>query len=464
MRWTLNKKLIIMILSLSASLLLMMTLFGLYSERLLLLKLQKKTTEITEAIHLAIQEISKTEGQDIMGLYRYLKKLRTEGIKEISIIDSQIRVKASTNPFKVGEPTPENITELVFKSELGEFVTKEGDLYHIILPIVIKGEHQGYVHVTVSNRDTLSFLKKNLELRIVVTLFILLIGFVITVWLSRRYTRPIKELASVAGRVASGDLDIELEITEKDEVGELKESFNMMIKKLKEFRRMEQRLREAEHLSTIGELSRSVAHEIRNPLNFISLSIDHLMGHCNKATEELLMNIKQEIKRLDRLVENFLQYGKPLRIKPSMVDVVALVEDTLSLIRAKAERAGIEIIKKYPAEQVKAELDMELIKTCLFNALINAIDAMPDGGSLTIDVSEDKEAQSIVISLTDTGEGIEEELLHKVFEPFFTTKQQGLGLGLAMTKKVIDEHRGQVFLESKKGKGTRITFVLPIRL
>ena len=464
MRWSLNKKLIIMILSLSASLLLMMTLFGIYSERLLLQKLQKKTTEITEAIHLAIQEISKTEGQDIMELYRYLKRLKSRGVSEISIIDSQIKVRASSNPLKVGEPAPENITELVFKSELGEFVTREGDLYHIVLPIVIKGEHQGYVHVTVSNRDTLSFLKKNFELRIVVTLLILLVGFIITVWLSKRYTRPIKELVTASRRVASGDLDIELEVTEKDEVGQLKESFNQMIRKLREFRRMEQKLREAEHLSTIGELSRSVAHEIRNPLNFISLSIDHLKGHCSGDTEELLKNIKQEIKRLDSLVENFLQYGKPLRLKPSRVNVVALVEDTLSLIMAKAERAGIKIVRNYPGDPALLELDAELIKTCLFNALVNAIDAMKEGGTLTVEVSRDDARKSVSISITDTGEGIEETLLPKVFEPFFTTKQQGLGLGLAMTRKVIDEHGGQVSIESKKGKGTKVTFVLPIRL
>ncbi|RMG70166.1 MAG: sensor histidine kinase [Nitrospirae bacterium] len=464
MVWTLNKKLIFMILALSASLLLMMTLFGFYSERLLLAKLQKKTTEITEAIHLAIQEIAGTESQDIMGLYRYLKGLKTEGIKEISIIDNQIKVKASTNPFKVGQETSKKITDLVFKSELGEFVTKEGDLHHIILPIVIKGEHQGYIHLVISNRDTLSFIKRNLELRIVVTLFILFIGFLVTLWLSRRYTRPIKELASAAGKVASGDLDIELGVTENDEVGELKRSFNQMIRGLKELRKMEQKLREAEHLSTIGELSRSVAHEIRNPLNFISLSIDHLRGHCSGETEELLKNIKQEIKRLDSLVESFLQYGRPLKIKPSRVDVTSLIEETLSLVEAKAERAGIKVVKNYPVEGLSAELDRELIKTCLFNALINAIEAMPQGGTLTVEASLNSTEQTLQLSVSDTGEGIDESLAQKVFEPFFTTKQQGLGLGLAMTRKVIDEHRGKVFFESSKGRGSKITFVLPIRL
>ena len=461
MKWTLNRKLILMIVSLSASLILMMTLFGLYSERLLLEKLQKKTTEITEAIHLAIQEISKTEQKDIMGLFNYLKNLRTEGIKEISIIDSETRIRASTNPFKVGETTPDYITELIFKSELGEFVTKQGELYHIVLPIVIKGEHQGYIHLTISNRDIMSVLKKNMKLRLFVTVIILLIGFIATVWLAKRYTRPIKELVSAASAVSSGDLDVHLDVTENDEIGELKESFNQMITRLSELRKIEQRLRETEHLSTIGELSRSIAHEIRNPLNFISLSIDHLMGQCTEQTKQLLLNIKGEVKRLDSLVESFLQYGKPLRIKPEMVDMVALIEDTLSLVRAKAERSGIKISRNYSENALFAEVDPELLKTCLFNVLINAIQAMPNGGELSITI--DSLGEKLILKVRDTGEGLDEEQAKHVFEPFFTTKKQGLGLGLAMTKRVIAEHGGEIHFSTQKGIGSEITFVLPVK-
>ncbi|NOX20774.1 MAG: HAMP domain-containing protein [Nitrospirae bacterium] len=461
MKWTLNRKLILMIVSLSASLILMMTLFGLYSERLLLEKLQKKTTEITEAIHLAIQEISKTEQKDIMGLFNYLKNLRTEGIKEISIIDSETRIQASTNPFKVGETTPEYITELIFKSELGEFVTKEGQLYHIVLPIVIKGEHQGYIHLTISNRDIMAVLKKNMKLRLLVTATIMLIGFIATVWLAKRYTRPIKEIVSAASAISSGDLDVKLKVTENDEIGELKESFNQMTARLAELRRIEQRLREAEHLSTIGELSRSVAHEIRNPLNFISLSIDHLMGQCREETRELLLNIKNEIKRLDSLVESFLQYGKPLRLKPEKTDLITLVEDTLSLIRARAERSGITIKREYPDSPLNAEVDPELLKTCLFNVILNSIQAMPRGGDLTIKLF--KHNHSAILEVTDTGEGLDEKQLDHVFEPFFTTKKQGLGLGLAMTKKVIKEHGGRIEFSSQKGMGTKVRFILPVK-
>ncbi len=461
MKWTLNRKLILMIVSLSASLILMMTLFGLYSERLLLEKLQKKTTEITEAIHLAIQEISKTEQKDIMGLFNYLKNLRTEGIKEISIIDSETRIRASTNPFKVGETTPEYITELIFKSELGEFVTKEGQLYHIVLPIVIKGEHQGYIHLTISNQDIMAVLKKNMKLRLLVTAFIMLIGFIATVWLAKRYTRPIKEIVSAASAVASGDLDVKLKVTESDEIGELKDSFNQMIAKLSELRRIEQRLREAEHLSTIGELSRSVAHEIRNPLNFISLSIDHLMGQCREETRELLVNIKNEIKRLDSLVESFLQYGKPLRLKPEKTDLITLVEDTLSLIKARAERSGIAVKRQYPETPLYAEVDPELLKTCLFNVFLNSIQAMPQGGELSIGLH--KKDDRIILRVADTGEGLDEEQAKHVFEPFFTTKKQGLGLGLAMTKKVITEHGGHIEFTTQKGKGSEVTFILPVQ-
>ncbi|NOY65757.1 MAG: HAMP domain-containing protein [Nitrospirae bacterium] len=462
-KWTLNKKLILMMAALSAAVILIMFILNIYYEQALLTTLQQKTSEITESLHLAIEEITKQEKKDYKNLASYLNKLKAGGIKEISIIDSATRIRASTDPEKVGRFTSKYITELIFKSEVGEFLTKEGDLYHIILPVVAKGEHQGYIHLEVSTEDISSLMKTHMRNRILATLIIFLCGFVVAVWLSSRYTRPIRRVVDSARAVASGDLDISLPIKEHDEIGDLKRSFNQMAKKLKEFRALEERWREIEHLSTIGDLSRSIAHEIRNPLNFISLSVDHLSGQIeNENQKKLLNSIKEEVKRLDSLVSNFLAYGKPLNLNRKSTDILELIDDTLSLVEARAEKTGIRILKEYPVGSLTVKIDPELIKTCLINIFQNAFHAMPEGGTMRISV--EKANQEIVISVSDTGVGVDESIQEKVFEPFFTTRQRGVGLGLALTKRVVEEHGGRVKFVSKKGAGSTFTIILPERV
>ena len=460
-KWTLNKKLILMMVALSAAVIIITSILNIYYERALLTRLQEKTSEITESLHLAIAEITKKGKKDYTSLATYLKKLKSGGIKEISIIDGATRIRASTNASKIGKFTSKYITELIFKSEVGEFLTKQGNIYHIILPVVARGEHQGYIHLEVSTEDISSLMKSHTRKRLVATILIFLCGAIAAVWLSSRYTRPIRRIVSSAKSVAAGDLDINLPIKEHDEIGELKRSFNQMVKRLKEFRALEERWREIEHLSTIGDLSRSIAHEIRNPLNFISLSVDHLAGQAEAESQKKLLNsIKEEIKRLDSLVSNFLAYGRPLNINKRATNILELVNDTLSLVEARAEKTGIKIAREYPQDKIVAAIDAELIKTCLINIFQNAFQAMPEGGTMVIKVSRDD--RDVIISVKDTGHGVDESLQEKVFEPFYTTRPRGVGLGLALTKRVVEEHGGSVSFKSKKGSGSIFTVRLPM--
>jgi len=462
MRWSLYEKLLLMMLSLSSFLIIAIVLLNFYNEKALMNKMQKKIIEITEAIHLAVSEITKNEESDYMKLYNQLRKFQPEGVKEINIIDGSTKLKASTNLLKIGKTTTDTITELIFKSEMGQFVTKKGKIYHIVLPVVAKGEHQGYIHMIVSTEDIYKLFKWYTIKRLLVTVIVFFVGVIIALWLSSNYTKPIKEIVSSAEAVASGDLDISLSVKEKDEIGLLKESFNQMIQRLAEFRRLEERLRETEHLSTIRELSQTLAHELRNPLNFINLSVDHLID-INKETNfvAILESIKDEVKRLDILVNNFLTYGRPLRVLLKDINIVELIEQTLFLVYAKAEKLGVKIEKEYPDKNIILKADPELLKTCFFNIFQNAFQAMPNGGTLKIKIV--KENHNIKISISDTGNGVEPEIAKKVFDPFFTTKEYGIGLGLAMTKRVIAEHKGRVEFKSIKGKGTTLTFILPIK-
>jgi signal transduction histidine kinase len=214
-------------------------------------------------------------------------------------------------------------------------------------------------------------------------------------------------------------------------------------------------------------LAKSIAHEIRNPLNFISLSIDHLrkkylpQGNEDKAQfETLIVSIKHEIQRLNKLVGDFLEYGKPMRLSLQVIDLGNLIGEVLELVRAKAEKDGIRITYRN-GEIPVLSVDPELIKTCIFNIILNAFQAMPEGGDLTV-ITKTSNGKAYII-VEDTGIGVSNENMQKLFDPFFSTKITGLGLGLAMTKRVVEEHGGKADFQSTEGKGSVMTISLPVR-
>jgi signal transduction histidine kinase len=463
---SLNKKLIGMMLFLS--LILVSVLMFLYSQsdRALMAEFENQTAELSKAIQVGVEEVTSKGYTDEMRLQNYLKKLNSKGVKEISIISNTDEIIASTNPMKVGEEVTPKKKERIIKAELGEPVTKEGKVYNVILPVVAGNEHYGYIHLRINAEDFSEIIKTNAIKRIIATSLVFAFGILIAVFLSLMYTKPIHNVVNAARSVAAGDLTVDLTADRKDEIGELTQSFNFMVQKLREDRALEGKLREAEHLSGIAQLAKSIAHEIRNPLNFISLSIDHLRKKYppadvegKEAFESLIRSIKHEIQRLNKLVGDFLDYGKPLRLNLQETDLGNLIDDVIALVRAKAEKDGIKIDIQH-GEVPKIFIDPELIKTCIFNIILNAFQAMPSGGDLSIHTTASNDKTYIIIE--DTGVGIPKENMPKLFDPFFSTKSTGLGLGLALTKRVVEEHGGKVDFKSIEGKGSTVTLALPV--
>jgi signal transduction histidine kinase len=234
-----------------------------------------------------------------------------------------------------------------------------------------------------------------------------------------------------------------------------------MVQKLREKRAIEEKLREVEHLSGIAQFAKGIAHEIRNPLNFLSLSIDHLKEKYipvekgkKEKFESLIASIKQEIERINKLVGSFLDYGRPLRLSLREVDLNNLIEEVMALVQAKAEKDRVEINRQYEVLP-NLSLDPELVKTCIFNIVLNSFQAMPDGGRLTVSTKVSDSRVSVIIE--DTGSGVSRENLSRVFDPFFSTKNAGLGIGLTLTKRVVEEHGGKVNFQSIEGKGSIVT-------
>jgi len=437
------------------------------SEKALMNELESQTAELSKAIQVGVEEVTSKGSTDQMRLQTYLKKLNAKGVKEISIISPTDEIVASTNLTKIGEQLGATKKERIIKAELGEPVSKEGKVYNVILPVIAGNEHYGYIHLKINIEDFSEIMQSHAIKRIVATAVVFGIGIILAVILSWMYTKPIHNIVNAARTVAAGDLSLELKTDRKDEIGELTHSFNYMVQKLREERALEEKLREAEHLSGIAQLAKSIAHEIRNPLNFISLSIDHLkkkympQGNEDKTQfETLIVSIKHEIQRLNKLVGDFLEYGKPMRLSLQVIDLGNLIGEVLELVRAKAEKDGIRITYRN-GEIPVLSVDPELIKTCIFNIILNAFQAMPEGGDLTV-ITETSNGKAHII-VEDTGEGVSKENMQKLFDPFFSTKRTGLGLGLAMTKRVVEEHGGKADFQSTEGKGSVMTISLPIR-
>jgi signal transduction histidine kinase len=470
-RFSLNLRLIMIMLFLSFILISILMFLYSESEKKLFKELERQTTELTKAIQIGVEEVTTGKGKsDEARLAQYLKKLNSKGVKEISIISNANEIVASTNPQRIGESMTHKKKELIIKAELGEPVSEEGRTFNVILPVVAGDTQYGYIHLRINKDDFSDVLRSNAISRVIATLFVFGIGIIFTLILSRQYTRPIEKVVNAAMRVAAGDLNQQLRIESKDEIGKLAESFNFMVTKLRAARTLEERLREAEHLSGLGQLSRHMAHEIRNPLNFISLSIDHIGEKYRPDDKEkvekfssLISGIRQEITRLDKLVNDFLDYSRPLTLTRQMVNVKGLLDDIIDLIWARADVEGIKIVKDYDSP-VELYLDPDLFKTCVLNVVTNSFHAMASSKEekiLTLKTSVDEHV--FVLTISDKGEGVAHENLPKIFEPFFSTKEAGLGLGLPLTRRVIEEHGGRVDFESEPGKGSEMTFTIPLK-
>jgi signal transduction histidine kinase len=464
---SLNKKLVGMMLLLSFILLSVLTFLYSHSEKALLEGLELQTAELSQAIQVGVEEVTSKGYTDEMKLRNYLKKLNAKGLREISIISNTDEIVASTNPTQVGEAVGPTKKERIIKAELGEPLSKDGKVYNVILPVVAGNEHYGYIHLQINAEDFSQIVRNNAIKRFVATSLVFGLGIMLAVFLSWMYTKPINNVVNAARRVAAGDLEVNLSMDRKDEIGELTQSFNFMVSKLREERALEEKLREAEHLSGIAQLAKGIAHEIRNPLNFVSLSIDHLKKKYSPGDEKerenfdlLITSIKHEIQRLNRLAGDFLDYGKPLRLNLREVDIGSLIQEILDLVKAKAEKDGVKILYQR-GDILKLSVDPELLKTCILNIILNAFQSMPEGGNLAISAKTSE--GNVRIILQDSGIGVSKENLPKLFDPFFSTKSKGLGLGLAMTKRVAEEHGGKVIFQSEEGKGSAITISLPVK-
>jgi len=252
-------------------------------------------------------------------------------------------------------------------------------------------------------------------------------------------------------------------------MGELAESFNEMMITIDRTRELEAQLYNAEKAVVVSRLGSAIAHEIRNPLNYINLTLDHLQASFAPEDAEkrerfssLTKQVKAEVARIEARISEFLNYSRPPQLEPQSVDLLATTRDAVRIFEPQAAESNVAITVEVQGELPKIIADRESLRSAITNLIINGLQAMDgSGGRLAIVLSSEDEPRRARIDVTDNGRGIAPEDISKVFEPYYSTKDTGTGLGLAIVKKAVDDHHGSISVKSKVGEGTTFTITLP---
>jgi|Deesub1362A_J573_1020465.scaffolds.fasta_scaffold03678_4 signal transduction histidine kinase len=297
-----------------------------------------------------------------------------------------------------------------------------------------------------------------------IIIFVIILGIIASFLFSRRITEPLNRFVNFTKVLARGEFGSRIDFESKDEIGELAESFNklsMELKKTKE--KMEEaytytHLLHTEKLSSIGQISAGLAHELKNPVTALKM-LFQAFREQPEMTEEDIEVITNEIEKIDGILTRFLSFVKQKGFTLSPVRIDSIIEHVLDLASFDIRNHRIVVHKDMLNHLPPVKADGPLLEQVFLNLLLNSIEAMPDGGEIRISGRADEEFVEVMI--WDKGKGIPSDIRTKVFEPFFTTKSNGTGLGLSIAYNIVKEHGGRLFFDSNEGEGTVFTVRLP---
>jgi len=363
-----------------------------------------------------------------IGVQRQVEELgRQPGIESVALLDQDLTVLAHSAPDHVGQRETDEGLRSALKSGhvLARMVARAdgGRVYEVVKPLALEGSRTGLLRIGLSTAR------------------------MDRIWRSDRLTAAVTA-AAVLGLGILG----------------LSVIFYTQHRHLREVKALEAEMERGERLATVGNLAAAVAHEIRNPLNAISMGIQRLRVEFEPVPREEYLRmvdlIQAEVRRLNTIVEEFLSLARPMTLKPEPIDVAALLDEVLGLVETQARGAGIAVVREIADGLPMLHADRDRVKQVLLNLVLNAIQAMPSGGTLEIGAAP--RGRSLIVTVTDTGGGIAPEVLPKLFEPYVTTKAKGLGLGLAIAKRIVEAHGGTIEADSQLGLRTRFRFALPL--
>jgi two-component system nitrogen regulation sensor histidine kinase NtrY len=336
------------------------------------------------------------------------------------------------------------------------------------IPLVGRqGDLLGVLLVGSSRQDLVQMLNFIRELALLVAGGVILAGLVLGWWISARVTRPIEQLARGAREVAAGHWEARVEVHSRDEIGQLASAFNEMTRQLAEQR---ERLVQTERVAAWRELARRLAHELKNPLFPLQLTVENLQRAREQTSaqfEEVFFEstatLRAELENLKTIVSRFSDFAKmpapefePVDLNESVRSVVKLFEPQLCAVGRPPITPELYLDEKIARPQA----DPALLRRALENLVLNSLDAMPAGGTLTVRTSQHN--GSVRLDVTDTGAGLTPEECARLFTPYYTSKQHGTGLGLAIVQSVVSDHGGKIAVESAPGAGATFRIELPI--
>jgi signal transduction histidine kinase len=338
----------------------------------------------------------------------------------------------------------------------------EGEMRRVArVPLVLGGEWT-VMTLSVPIEPQVEILRAFTNRNMLALTGVFLVALGLMVYFIARTLRPLKDLSDSCAAVSSGELKPVRVGTGTGEIRVLEGMFNQMVHSLREKELVEAKLRQAQRLSALGNLAAGVAHDVRNPLNAIKLlsshALDSLNGGDATATKSL-ETIRREVSRLESIVSSFLSLARESELHPEPQRVDSLLDACINLIQQDAGQRDVRLSAELRAGDTIIDLDPKQMTRAVLNVLLNALEACGPGGRVRLfsRVSVD----GCEIEIRDDGPGLDREELERVFEPYYTTKPGGTGLGLSLTRGIVEEHGGRVEMTSMPGQGCQVLITLP---
>jgi two-component system NtrC family sensor kinase len=330
----------------------------------------------------------------------------------------------------------------------------------------------GILYVGVLEQKYVDIQRQTVLAFLVITLLGALGSMLLSYFISQRISVPITKLANASRDIADGNLDTNVEIASKDELGELSDSFNAMASalkqrddQLKEFTRS--KIMESERLALIGQLAASVAHELNNPLQGI-VTYSHLLLEEIPADDSRKSSVQRIVTQANRcrdIIRGLLDFSRQRKPDKTVCDINSVMHECIKLVEHQASFHNIQIDRQLDNDLPMIVVDPSQMQQVFINMIINAAEAMDDGGHLRLNTRLGPREEFIEIEIADTGSGIHEEHINLLFDPFFTTKEvgHGTGLGLAISYGIVKEHKGTISVETEVDEGTTFIIRLPVK-
>jgi signal transduction histidine kinase len=300
----------------------------------------------------------------------------------------------------------------------------------------------------------------------------ILIGLILGWLIARLILKPIYKLVLKVRDAAGGEVVEHIRMNSGKELEELDYHINRLISRInkanEDLRKNRMLLENASKLASVGKIAPAIAHEIRNPLTAIKMLIYSMREDpsVSKEMQSDLLIISNEISRVEGFLQNFLKYARPAKPNRRTTNIIEVICETLQLLLPRIRQNNIQLIEQYHSKDFKLLADPDMIRQVIMNLVLNAVDAMPDKGNMTIStrLSQDKsKGEFLEISICDTGSGIPPDILESLFDPFVKGKEQGLGLGLSISQRIAELHSGWISARNNPMEGSTFVVHLPIK-